>query len=93
MNFPTLINWANLFRIRVLLGSRLQFNSNFESKFSKQTVQNLIRRRDMRRLIWGYTVCQCPIKRTLDLHVDGLSKYSNSFYIEDQIYGSAVAQW
>ena len=30
-----------------------------------QTVQTLIRRRVLWRLIWVYTVCLCPFKRTL----------------------------
>ena len=33
-----------------------------------QTVQTLIRRRVTQRLIWVYTVCQCPIYVTLGLN-------------------------
>ena len=36
--------------------------------FCKQTVNTLIRRRIMRRLIWVCTACLCPTKRTLDLY-------------------------
>ena len=34
----------------------------------KQTVENLIRRRVLRHLIWFRTVCRCPTKRTLGLY-------------------------
>ena len=33
-----------------------------------QTVKTLIRRRLMRRLIWVYTVCQCPFSGTLGIN-------------------------
>ena len=33
-----------------------------------QTVLTLIRRRVLRRLIWVYTVCQCPVYGTLGLY-------------------------
>ena len=45
------------------------FYSIFERNFYKQTVENLIRRRVLRRLIWFCTVCRCPTKRTLGLYV------------------------
>ena len=35
----------------------------FIRNFCKQTVENLIRRRVLRRLIWFCTVCRCPTKR------------------------------
>ena len=49
-------------------GSNLQFNSNFKSTFCEQTVQNLIRRRVMWRLIGFYIVCQCPINMAQGLN-------------------------
>ena len=51
MEFPVLILWMNLLRIYEMLGGRFQFHSNFKSTFCKQTVQNLIRRCIMQRLI------------------------------------------
>ena len=33
-----------------------------------QSVQTLIRRRVLRRLIWVYTVCQCPFYGTLGIN-------------------------
>ena len=60
MEFPTFIKWTNPFGIRVW--DDLQLDTNFKSTFSKQTVQNLIRRCIMQHLIWSCTVCQCPIK-------------------------------
>ena len=41
---------------------------NLKKNFCKQTVENLIRCRNLRRLIWFYTVCQCPTKRALSLY-------------------------
>ena len=35
---------------------------------TKQTVEKLIRRCILLRLIWDCTVCLCPTKRTLDLN-------------------------
>ena len=68
MHFPILINWTSLFPILGLLGGIFHFYSSFKRSFCKQTVENLIRRRVLRRLIWFCTVCRCPIKRTLDLY-------------------------
>ena len=39
--------------------------SNFRRNFCKQTEENLIRHRILRRLIWFCTVCWCPTKRML----------------------------
>ena len=53
------------------------FYLNSNRIFCKQSVENLIRRRGLRRLIWFCTVCQCPIKRTLGFN--GLtSEYDSS---------------
>ena len=40
--------------------------------FTKKTVENLIRRRVLWRLVWFCTVCRCPTRRTLDFY--GLSR-------------------
>ena len=47
------------------------FYSNFNITFFQQTVETLIRRRVLRRLIWVCTACLCPTKRALGLY--GLS--------------------
>ena len=44
----------------LMLGSMFQFHSNFERAFCKQTAVSDL-------------VCLCPIKKTLDVHVYGLS--------------------
>ena len=44
------------------------FYPNFKRNFCNQNVNNLIRRRVLRRLIWFCTVCRCPTKRTLGLY-------------------------
>ena len=56
-----------------LMGGKFQFHLIFKSTFCKQTVQNLIRRRVLWCLIWFFTVCRCPIRRTLGLN--GLSYF------------------
>ena len=38
---------------------------HFKGTYCKQIVTILIRHRNMRRLVWIYTVCLCPLKRTL----------------------------
>ena len=43
--------------------------SNFKRNFCKQTVESLIRRRVLRRLVWFCTVFLCPTKRTLGFRV------------------------
>ena len=69
MYFPFLINWMSPFPILGLMsGIFPHFYSNFKRHVCKQTVDNLIRRRVLRRLIWFCTVCQCPTKRTLGLN-------------------------
>ena len=49
-------------------GWYFSFYSNFDKTFCKQRVENLIRRRFLRRLILVCTVCQCPTKRTIGLY-------------------------
>ena len=68
MDLPTIINWTNPFPILGVLGVIFPFYSNFGTIFCKQTVETLIRRRVLRRLIWVCTVCLCPTKRTLGLY-------------------------
>ena len=68
MYFPIPINWSSPFPILGLLGGVFHLYSNFKRNFCKQTVENLIRRRILRRLIWCCTVCRCPTKRTLCLY-------------------------
>ena len=55
------------------------FNSYFNRKFCKQTMDTLIRRRVLRRLIWVCTVCLCPTKRTPCLY--GLRLRSSVIYV------------
>ena len=50
-----------------VVGWYFSFYSNFKRNFCLQTVENLIRRRILWRLIWFCTVCGCPSKRTLGL--------------------------
>ena len=47
-----------------VVGWYFSFYSDFKRNFCKQTVENLIRRRILRRLIWFCTVWRCPTKRT-----------------------------
>ena len=44
------------------------FYSNLDRTICKQTVETLIGRRVMRRLVWVCTVCLRPTKRTLGLY-------------------------
>ena len=64
MEVPSLIN----FRCKGSLGGTFHFYSNFDRTFCKQTVEILIRRRFLRRLVWVCTVCLCPTKRMLGLN-------------------------
>ena len=68
MYFPIPINWTSPFLILGLLGGFFHIYSNFKSNFWQQTVENLIGRRILQRLIWFCTVCQCSTKRTLGLY-------------------------
>ena len=68
MEFPTVMNWTIPFPILGFLCGIFHFYSNFKRKFCNQTVENQIRRRILRRLIWFCTVCRCPTKRTLGLY-------------------------
>ena len=72
MNFPTLISRMSPFPILGVLS--FIFYSNSNRTFYEQTVETLVRRRRTRRLIWVWTVCLCPTKRTLGLY--GLNAHS-----------------
>ena len=67
MYFPTLIKWTSPLPIVRLLGVIFHFYSNFKRIICRQTVENLIQRHIMWRLIWICSVCLCPTKRTLGL--------------------------
>ena len=58
MDFPISINWTSSFPILWLLGGIFHLYSIFKRNFCKQTVQNLIRCRILRHLVWFWTVCQ-----------------------------------
>ena len=51
---------VSVFRV---VGGIFHFYSNLDRPAYKQTVDTLIRRRRMRRLIWVFTVCLCPTKK------------------------------
>ena len=72
MYFPILINWTSPFPILGLLGGIFYFYSNFKRNFCKQTVENLIRRRILRCLIWFCTQFTNVPQKTLGLY--GLKK-------------------
>ena len=55
-----------------LLGGNFHLCSNFKRNFCLQTVENLIRRPVLWRLIWFFTVCLCSTKRTLGAFVNEL---------------------
>ena len=66
----------------VMLGGILHLNSNSDRTFCKQTVETLIRRRVLRRLIWVCTVCLCPTKRTLVLYgVNSIGHFLEILYL------------
>ena len=77
MYFPISISRTSPFLILGVLGGTFHCYSNSNRIFCEQTVETLIRRRVLRRLIWVCVVCQCPTKRTLDLY--GLSFTKSSY--------------
>ena len=82
MDFPSSISLTSQFPILGLLGS---IYSNFNRTFCKQTVENQIRRRILRRLIWLSTVWWCPIKRTQGLNgIMGESFLGNNIIFKDK---------
>ena len=64
-----------------VVGWYFSFHSNFKINFRKQTVENQIRRRKPRRLIWFCTVCRCPTKRT-----QGLYRLKSKFSFSTSIF-------
>ena len=68
MDLPTIISRTCTFLILRELEGIYHFYQNFNRKFCKQTVETLIRRRVLQRLIWVCTVCLCPTKRMLGLY-------------------------
>ena len=60
------------------------FYSNANRTFWEQTVETLIVRRALRRLIWVCAVCLCPTKRTLGLY--GLSFLSSLLDLETKVF-------
>ena len=68
MEFPILINCTSSFSFEGLLGGISIFYSNSNRNFCKQTVENLIRRRILRRLIWFLHCLPLSHKKTLGLH-------------------------
>ena len=65
MDYSILISWTSPFPILGAPGVIFYFYFILDSNFWNQTVQNLIRGRVLRRLIWIYTVCLGPQKGTL----------------------------
>ena len=68
MDFLTVFSWTSPFPFEGLLGCIFHFHSIFNRTVCQQTVQTLIRRRVLRRLVWVCTICLCPTKRTLSLN-------------------------
>ena len=62
-----------------------------KKNFWKQTVENPIRRRVLRRLIWFWTDCRCPTKWTLGLYelTDEYNLYKYSNILVNQIFYQA----
>ena len=68
MDFHTLISRTSPFPILRVLGGVFHFYSNSNRTLCEHTVETLIRRRVLWRLIWVCTVCLCPTKKTLCLY-------------------------
>ena len=62
MDFPIIIVWVSPLQFLGALSVIFKFYSIFRWKFSKQTEYPQMGRRVLRRHIWGYSVCLCPIK-------------------------------
>ena len=65
MNFPITIIRMSLFQSLGELGGIFHFYSNSNRTFCEQTVDTVIRRRILWRLILVSAVCLCPLKRML----------------------------
>ena len=68
MNLPISVSRTSLFQILGVLGGIFHFDSNSNRTICKHTVETLIGRHVLWRLIWVSTVYPCPIKRKLDLY-------------------------
>ena len=69
------------FEFKGVLGSKFQFHSDFKSTFCKQTVQNMIRRPFLRRLIWFWLFINVPQKVLYWLK----SQEASAFYLFGRI--------
>ena len=82
MEFPTVINCNSPFlNVGCWVVFFIFIQILMEHSAAKQTVETLIRRRVVRRLIWVCTVCLCPTKMTLCVYwlKTGLTIYVHSF--------------
>ena len=73
-----------------VVGRYFLFHSNFSRHFCKKTVDSLIRRRVLRRLIWFRTDCRCPTKRTLGVYDSRLWCLVMSLLLSHWYPGSGV---
>ena len=71
MYYSILKDWIGPFQILLMFGGIFTFNLIIKRNFFEKTVENLVKRCVLRRLIRFCTVCRCPTKRTLGLY--GLS--------------------
>ena len=73
LNFPISMGRTSLIQILGVLGGIFHFYSNSYRSFCKQTVETLIRRRILRRLVWVCAFCLylCPTKRIRTYQVLG----------------------
>ena len=85
MEFPSLFNWASQFPFEWLLSGSFHLYLNVDRTFCKQTVETLIRRRIVRRLVWISTVCISPTKRTLGLNLLMFECSSASIFCEGEL--------
>ena len=67
MEFPTLINLTSSFSCKWMLGGIFHFYLKVHRIFCKQTVETLIRRRVLRRLIRVCAVCLSPKEKNARL--------------------------
>ena len=67
-NFPLILTGPVHFPFKPCWVVFFHFYSNFKRNFCKQTVENLIRRRVLRRLMWFCTVCRSATERTLGFY-------------------------
>ena len=68
MELPTVINWNSPFLFQGMLGGIFHFYSKINRTFCKQTVETLIRRGILWRLVWVCIVCLRPTKWMLGLY-------------------------